>query len=286
MRRAATAALIALLAGPGVCAAQSKSRSAFITTTDRVRIHYLEAGDGPAMLFVPGLTMTASIWESQIAFFSRTHRVVAMDPRSQGDSDKTSQGSYPERRARDIKEVIDRLQLGPVILVAWSMAGPEAISLIDQFGSDSLRALILVDSTIGGDPDPARFTPHFNNVKALQLDRQGWTERWVRSMFVTPPTDAVVQKIAGDSFKTPTDTMALLILNTYVVSGDDRRASLSKLTRPLLYIAREGNEAQARVAKTAVPSARIEVLSGAGHAMFVEAAERFNKALSDFISAL
>ena len=65
------------------------AKSGFVTTSDGIRIHYLEAGpaeaEAPAILFVPGWTMPAEIWEKQIAHFAKTHRVVAMDPRSQGD---------------------------------------------------------------------------------------------------------------------------------------------------------------------------------------------------------
>ena len=98
-------------------------RDGSIETTDRVRIHYLEAGRGPALLFIPGFTGAAEFWEPQIRAFSTSHRVIAMDPRSQGDSEKTYDGNFTERRAQDIRDVINRLDLAPVIIVAWSRGG-------------------------------------------------------------------------------------------------------------------------------------------------------------------
>src|SRR5574341_603719 len=80
------------------------TRSGFVTTGDGVRLHYRESGSGPAILFVPGWTMPAEIWEPQIEHFSKRWRVVAMDPRSQGESSQTTEGHYPERRAQDIKD--------------------------------------------------------------------------------------------------------------------------------------------------------------------------------------
>jgi pimeloyl-ACP methyl ester carboxylesterase len=50
--------------------------------------------------------MPAWIWEHQIAHFAKTHRVVAMDPRGQGESSKPRDGYFPAARARDIKAVI------------------------------------------------------------------------------------------------------------------------------------------------------------------------------------
>ena len=80
------------------CLAQAASKSDFFTTSDGVRLHYLEAGSGPAIIFQPGWTMPAEIWRSQIDYFARNYHVVALDPRSQGDSDKPTDGNYSERR--------------------------------------------------------------------------------------------------------------------------------------------------------------------------------------------
>src|SRR5438552_2731193 len=70
------------------------TKSAFATSADGARIHYIEAGKGPAILFVPGFTAPGWIWEKQITQFSITHRVVAIDPRAQGESSQTAEGLY------------------------------------------------------------------------------------------------------------------------------------------------------------------------------------------------
>ena len=56
-------------------------KSAHFVTSDGVRLHYLDAGSGPPLVFVPGWTMPAWIWEPQLSHFSASHRVVALDPR-------------------------------------------------------------------------------------------------------------------------------------------------------------------------------------------------------------
>ena len=67
-------------------------KSGFFTTSDGVKLHYLESGAGPAILFVPGWTGVAEFWAPQMRHFAGSHRVVALDPRSQGDSDKPAEG--------------------------------------------------------------------------------------------------------------------------------------------------------------------------------------------------
>ena len=141
----------------------SGAKSGFVKTADGVKIHYLEADEDrvtlkPAsterpmdegsralrpqkalsILFVPGWTMPAWIWQKQIDYFAKNYRVLAMDPRSQGDSTMTSEGLYPAARARDIKAVVDQLHLAPVVLVGWSMAVTEVAAYVDQFGTSNL----------------------------------------------------------------------------------------------------------------------------------------------------
>ncbi len=63
--------------------ANPAAKSGYFTTRDGVRLHYLETGSGPAIVFVPGWTNPAWIWEPPIQHFSKKYRVVALDLRFQ-----------------------------------------------------------------------------------------------------------------------------------------------------------------------------------------------------------
>jgi len=127
-----------------------------ITTDDGAMIHCWVSGPKDStlspVLFVPGYLMPGDIFEFQIRHFQKNRRVVAMDPRSQGYSSRVSFGHYPARRGRDIKAVIDQLQLTNVVLVGWSLAVSEILSLCDQLSPQSVRALALIDGDL-----PTRF---------------------------------------------------------------------------------------------------------------------------------
>jgi len=86
-----------------VCEAKPAVKDAFLT----------QAGQGTPIVFIPGWTMAADIWEGQIAYFSKSHRVVAYDPRSQGRSSKTPEGSYPIARGADLHSILDQLRVDP-----------------------------------------------------------------------------------------------------------------------------------------------------------------------------
>jgi pimeloyl-ACP methyl ester carboxylesterase len=66
-------------------------------------------GVASLLISASGFTGGAGFWELQIRAFSTSHRVVAMDPRSPGDSEKTYDGNFTERRAQDIRDVVDTL---------------------------------------------------------------------------------------------------------------------------------------------------------------------------------
>ena len=130
------------------------TKSGFVTTSDNARIHYLEAKPkhldrGPAILFVPGLMTPGWIWEYQLAHFGKQYRTIAIDPRSQGFSSKPVEGHYPAARARDIKSVLDQLRVESVVIVAATSAVAEVISYVDQFGTQRLAGLVLVNGIAG-----------------------------------------------------------------------------------------------------------------------------------------
>jgi non-heme chloroperoxidase len=258
-------------------------KNGFVTTSDGVKLHYLEAGSGPAILFVPGWTMPAEIWEAQIRHFSQRYRVVALDPRSQGESAQAAEGHYPERRARDIKEVVDQLGLSPVVLVGWSMGVSEALTYVDQFGTATLRALALVDGNIGEDATPLSAAGNWARVRGMQLNRREFTQKFVRSMYKKPQAEAYYNRITAAALKTPTTTAVTLLANEF--ARGDWRPVLGKLDRPVLYAITPDLKAQAEALKARVPAARVEIFGDCGHALFVDDAARFNAVLEEFLRA-
>src|SRR5438477_5882101 len=143
MRCSLAVILLCSLFVPSMVAQTAKSE--FFKTSDGIQIHYLEAGSSRPIVFIPGWTMPAWIWQKQIDEFSKKYRVIAVDPRSQGESDKPNYGHLAETRARDYKELVDHLALKQPVLVGWSMACNELLKYAEQFGTDNVGGLVLVD---------------------------------------------------------------------------------------------------------------------------------------------
>jgi len=282
-------------------------KSGFVTTTDGVKIRYFEAeqswttgtvtpsNDGtsstaqlqnqPSLLFVPGWTMTAEIWEPQMTHFAKTHRVVAMDPRGQGKSSKPNEGYRPEARARDIRAVVDQLKLQPVVLVGWSMGVMEVTSYVGQFGTKGIAGIVLVDSSAGADIPPQMMKEFLDWSGSFVKDRTKANDGFVRGMFKKPQTEAYIEGVKKAALETPTPVAMTLILG---IMTTDNRSVLPKIDRPTLIAIVPGGPWDGVYVEmqNAIPGARLERFEGAGHALFVDEAEKFNAVLDEFVKGL
>ena len=291
-------------------------KSGFVTSWDGAKIHYVESGRSktpvgnaevgnplppsvtitkgnisvtgphqfPSILFIPGWTMPGWIWENQISHFSADYRVVAMDPRSQGESAKTCDGNYPASHARDIKAVIDQLHLGPVVLVGWSMAVTEIASYVDQFGTNGIAGIVLVDGVTNFGQAPETLKSYFGFMRFAQSNRQKFTNDFVRNMYKKQQAEEYLQRVMKASMATPTDSAVAMAFAGFTT---DNSAALSKIDKPTV-IAAASKELMPTFQdmQKRIPGSKIETFDDAGHALFVDDAEKFNILLEEFITTL
>jgi len=275
--------LLCILSLPSAVAQATKS--GFFKTSDGIRIHYVEAGSGRPIVFIPGWTMPAWIWQKQIDEFSKKYHVIAVDPRSQGESDKPPYGHLPETRARDYKELVDHLGLEQPVLVGWSMACGELMKYVEQFGTDNIGGLVFVDGFISDKPSPEMFAMMSGWMNQLQQDRQKQADGFVRSMFKKPQTEDYLKRVIGASIQVPADTAVVLIYNMIAVKGFS--GGFARMNRPVLFAYRNDTQQSADLLKSKLgDKVRLERFDGDGHALFVDEPEKFNRVLEEFLQNL
>ena len=275
--------LMCMLTVPSVGAQTAKSD--FFKTSDGVRIHYLEAGSGRAIVFIPGWTMPAWIWQKQIDDFAKKYHVIAVDPRSQGESDKPTDGHLPETRSRDYKELVDHLGLKQPVLVGWSMACGELVKYAEQFGTENVGGFVLVDGYLTERTGPEMFAAISGWMNQLQQDRQKQADGFVRSMFKKPQTEEYLHRIIDASIQVPADTAAVLIYNMIAVR--DFSPGLAKMDRPVLFAYQPESQPSADYLKSQLgEKLKLERFDGDGHALFVDEPEKFNRVLEEFVKGL
>jgi microsomal epoxide hydrolase len=257
-----------------------------------VRIHVLEAGvpsRRPTLVLIPGWRLTASIWSHQIEAFGKERRVLAIDPRSQGDSTKTAEGDTPEQRARDYHILLRKLHTGSIVLVGWSQGVQDVAAYVDQFGCKDVRAIVLVDSTISKGatniPNTLPFAvQQLGLLSLLSQSPRDYTDGMMRAIISRPLSGTERTHLIDEALKTPTATgEAMLIADLF---GTDRSPAIAKFNVPTLVIAsgRSSELAEQRELARQLPNGQIEVVENVAHAVFVDSPEQFERLVERFLA--
>ena len=271
------------------------------TTSDGVKLNYLEAGEGQPFIMIPGWSQTAEQWFAQIEFFQKTHRVIAMDMRGHGDSEKVDYGYRITRLSKDVRELIEALDLRDVILMGHSMGSSVIWGYYDLWGKDriakiihcdqspylSVNILLSADETRDGggmfDNDAT-----FNTCAALAgADGEATTRGFIASMF-TPGVDPdMLEKSIQLNLKFPRKASADLIVNHVY---NDWRDVIRRIAVPVLVIGGDASIVPVdglRWAASAVPGGgELEVFGadeGGSHFMFMENPQKFNSRVAAFL---
>lgn len=265
-------------------------RSGDIDVGDGVKIHYVEDGARDAkttIVFVPGFSASSAVWRDQMAAFAPRARVVAVDPRSQGDSTVAMRGNTPEQRAQDLRKVVDALGLGDIVLVGWSQGVQDLAAYAAAFEGKGVAGYVLVDAPVGAGAaasvaQPQRLQQTLERMVMYSQEQ----ERYLRGMF-----NAVIRSEQGrrrvDEYvrigmRTPPDLGMGMLMMDFIAY--DRRPALAKFNRPTLVIAAADSgelEAQREMAAR-IPGAGFETVADAGHAVFLDQPEKFRELLAGF----
>lgn len=265
------------------CAAQIVRRT--LVTSDGVALSLVESGrehagaDQLTIALITGWSMPADIWRNQLESFGRSFHTLALDPRGQGESQVPTDGFAAERRATDLKEFIQ--PFSKVLLIGWSLGAIESLQYVDMFGADHLAGMVLVDSSVGEEPEPA---PGGTFLQALRDDRDQTLEGFIRAIFKTPPTDAeVAALVSGAERMSVENSIALL---SYPFPRTHWKEIAHAFKKPLLYIVTPQYAEQAQNLQKNRPGTQVEVFKDAGHALFVDESERFNDLIMRFAQSL
>ena len=151
------------------------------------RISYDDAGAGPAILLIPGATMSAGDWRDAgyVDLLATTHRVLSVDPLGLGLSDKphdTDAYVWPEV-ATDFVAVLDAAGVDKAVAWGYSRGGPLAATLAAE-RPDLVAALILHE---GAWQDVIKGTPP--TAWAEAMSRGDFSPLWDGAAFTFSEAD-------------------------------------------------------------------------------------------------
>lgn len=100
-----------------------------ILSVDGVGIHYLEAGEGPALVLIHGLGASTFTFRRILPDLARRFRVVALDLKGFGFSERPDGDYALSTQAELVRQVMDQLDIDRASVLGHSMGGAVAMRL-------------------------------------------------------------------------------------------------------------------------------------------------------------
>jgi len=249
-------------------------------TRDGVKLAYEERGSGtPTLVFVHGWCCDRSFFAPQAEHFARRHRVVSVDLRGHGQSDKP-RGAYPIAQfADDVAHTIDTLGLGKVVAVGHSMGGATVLQLAATY-PDRVAAIVMVD------PAPLRRSPDREVaitmlIEQLDAGKQELQERMITEFFFLRKSDsALVARVRDLMLATPTHVAAAAMRG---ILGFNGVALAARVTAPALHIAATPPLNQPQQMTEWLPDVVNGMTVGAGHFNQLEAPAQVTGMIEGFL---
>lgn len=157
------------------------------TTQDGVKLTYWEAGQGQPLVFIPGWSSHGAQYINVMYLLAQRYRVIVLDPRNQGLSQKVDFGGRIARHSMDVRELGQHLGLQKAAYVGHSMGAAILWSYIDLFGTSSMSKAAFVD-------EPISIYAHADWSEQERRDAGGTTtspERMVAAFTTGGPVNAL-----------------------------------------------------------------------------------------------
>lgn len=262
----------------------------YLTGPDGTRLFYLDAGQGPPIVFVHGYGSSHECWSYQVQALSGRYRCVALDLRGHGNSDKPFSRYTYDENCRDLRTLIEQLELTDVTLVGWSMGAGIVLTYLLDDGTGVTKAVFAAASAprmTATATEPYGMTPAEGEEIAEMIRTQApetlaglcrasfhrdlpATRDWFTGIALRMPVYAQVRSYRH-----------LLDL--------DLRGRLPEVGVPTLVL--HGRHDQVcdprwgRYLAEHLPSSKIVFFEDSGHALMVEEPDRFSAELAAFVEA-
>jgi 3-oxoadipate enol-lactonase len=253
------------------------------STANGLKIYYEVSGEGLPFVMIHANPFDHNLWIYQIAHFSTFFKVIAIDIRGYGRSDKPITQFSLEDMANDVLGVCRDEDVKEAILGGVSVGSGMAL-LLGLDHPEIFRALILV----GGSSGPGG---------SIEERIHGYTKIGVKKYHIQH-----LRELVAPGF--PETKLGKYLLNTYVErdswlsgesigqifrarGGTDMTPRLGSMKVPTLVINGEYDNSLKGGQRTAllIPGAVHKILPNTGHACCIEDPAGFDEFVTDFLRA-
>lgn len=252
---------------------------------DGCQLHYEQYGQGAPVLLVHGLGSSTRDWEYQIPILAAHYRVIVLDLRGHGRSDKPRERYSIAGFAEDVAALIEHLGLDAVHLVGISMGAMVGFQLgVDR--PELLKSLCIVNSG----PEVKAKSPrdYLEIAKRWSLSRLLSLETIAkglgRLLFPKPEQAELRRKIEE---RWPQNDKRAYLASLDAIIGWGVRERLARIGCPTLVISADRDYTPVALKEAYVkelPNARLLVIADSRHATPLDQPECFNSGLLAFLA--
>lgn len=256
---------------------------------DGTRFAYVDLGQGRPLVLLHGWSSSLRWFNRNLADLARDHRVVALDFRGHGSSEKTASGHTMEQYARDVHDFIEGVGARDCILVGWSMGSLVLWNYVMQFGAGQARGMVFVGQSasdlitpdyedgILSEPDVRRF------MYDLQMNRERLVRGNMELMVKNRPSDEDLTWMTEDYLRCPAHIATVAFYHQTMVDSTpafpriDFPSQVYFGVDPKMYKLAHGEYLAGLI-----PGSELVVFEESGHVPMWEEPERFNRELRAF----
>ncbi|MFW9929134.1 MAG: alpha/beta fold hydrolase [Candidatus Thorarchaeota archaeon] len=267
-----------------------------------LKICYEERGSGDPVILIHGFGVKKEEWIAQFVPLSEHFRVIRLDNRGAGKSDRPNEPYLMEMFADDVVGLMDYLEIDKAHVIGWSLGGMIAEHVVIRH-SDRVKKLILINTMARWPPDKSGLELY----KHSQLDRakarlknpeetyfnsakMGFTRQFLKEMKADPNKKFYDLWSAEDMIKqsqmnpsTPQD-----IINQVNALGHmDVLDDLHKIKNKTLIMCAEKDRQMPfsvnQLIHENIPNSEFIMIKGAAHNSPQEKAPEINKIIIDFL---
>ncbi|MGD0288735.1 MAG: alpha/beta hydrolase [Candidatus Binataceae bacterium] len=255
-----------------------------------IKVFYDTYGEGTPIVFLHPWTTNGYIWYYQIFPFARTNKVIVVDHRGHGRSDKPQSDYSIQEHARDVAAVMDVEKVDRAVLVGNSIGGMIAMQFTLDNPRRVLGELILSSGTGLGEGMPKEAAEAF--AKDFEGTFSALLEGAVsaKSKRERPEILEVMKAHFQVQSNFPKHVFDSSMADPNGVFGWNIKDRLSSIHTPTLVIAGEEDNATPVAANKFladnIPGAKLSVVKDVGHFHQLEKPREFNAALKEFVAAL
>ena len=139
-----------------------------------MRLYYEEKGSGAPMVLLHGNGEDSSYFKNQVEYFAKNYRVIAIDTRGHGKSERGTAPFTLRQFAGDLKKFLDHMGLCDIILLGFSDGGNIALIFTIQY-PQYVKKLILNGANLNptGMKMKIRWKLYYSYLKTLFRIRRG-----------------------------------------------------------------------------------------------------------------